>query len=81
MLKYIVYNLTDKEEYIMFGPGKLGLGELLLIFTIALVIFGPSKLPELGRSMGEAINQFKNASKEITDEINKPLDDKDKKDA
>ncbi|MBC8590995.1 twin-arginine translocase TatA/TatE family subunit [Wansuia hejianensis] len=65
----------------MFGPGKLGLGELLLIFTIALVIFGPSKLPELGRSMGEAINQFKNASKEITDEINKPLDDKDKKDA
>ena len=65
----------------MFGPGKLGLMELILIFTIALVLFGPSKLPELGKSMGEAINQFKNASKEITDELNKPVDDNDKKDA
>lgn len=66
----------------MFGPGKIGMGELILIFTIALVIFGPAKLPELGKSMGEAINQFKNASKEITDDISKSIDDdKDKKDS
>lgn len=65
----------------MLGFGKIGITELVLILTIALVIFGPSKLPELGRSMGEAINQFKNASKEITDEINKPVQDKSEKDS
>ena len=63
----------------MLGFGKIGITDLVLILTIALVIFGPSKLPELGRSMGEAINQFKNASKEITDEINKPVQDKSEK--
>lgn len=65
----------------MFGFGKIGLLELIVILIIALVIFGPAKLPELGRSMGQAINQFRNASKEITDEINKPLDDKAEKDS
>lgn len=65
----------------MLGFGKIGITELILILTIALVIFGPSKLPELGKSMGEAINQFKSASKEITDEINKPVQDKSEKDS
>ncbi|MGO1468402.1 MAG: twin-arginine translocase TatA/TatE family subunit [Tissierella sp.] len=65
----------------MFGPGKLGIGELVLLFTIALVIFGPDKLPQLGKSMGEAINQFKNASKEITDGISDSLNDKDKQES
>ncbi len=65
----------------MFGFGKIGPLELIVILIIALVIFGPAKLPELGRSMGQAINQFRNASKEITDEINKPLDDKSEKDS
>lgn len=51
--------------------GKLGMGELVLILVIALVIFGPAKLPELGQSMGSAINEFKRASTE------KPEDKKD----
>lgn len=58
------------------GFGKLGMGELILIFMIALVIFGPAKLPELGKSMGEAIRQFKNSSKDIVDDINTSFDDK-----
>lgn len=43
-----------------FGP--LGLGEILLIVLIVLILFGPKKLPELARSMGEALKEFKKAS-------------------
>ncbi|NLY45716.1 MAG: twin-arginine translocase TatA/TatE family subunit [Tissierella sp.] len=60
------------------GLAKIGMGELILIFMIALVIFGPAKLPELGRSMGEAIKQFKNSSKDIVDDINNSFDDSKK---
>lgn len=45
----------------MFG---LGMPELILILIIALVIFGPSKLPEMGSSVGKAIREFRNATKE-----------------
>lgn len=45
----------------MFG---LGMPELILILIIALVIFGPSKLPEMGASIGKAIREFRNATKE-----------------
>lgn len=47
----------------------IGFGELLLILGIALVIFGPSKLPELGRGLGRGIREFKKATREITEEI------------
>ncbi len=39
---------------------------LLVIFLIFVLLFGPGKVPEIGRSLGEAIREFKNASKEIT---------------
>jgi sec-independent protein translocase protein TatA len=41
--------------------GSLGAPELIVIFVVALVVFGPSKLPELGKSLGEAIRGFKKA--------------------
>ncbi len=41
--------------------GSIGMPELIVIFVIALIVFGPSKLPELGRSLGEAIRGFKKA--------------------
>jgi sec-independent protein translocase protein TatA len=44
--------------------GKLGLPEILLILAIALLIFGPSKLADLGKSLGEGIRNFKSAVKE-----------------
>ena len=47
----------------------IGFGELLLILGIALVIFGPSKLPELGKGLGRGIREFKKATREITEEI------------
>lgn len=47
----------------MFG-GKLGLPELLIIMAIALLIFGPGKLAELGKGMGEGIRNFKSSMKD-----------------
>lgn len=64
----------------MFG-GKIGPWELILILVIALVVVGPKKLPEVGRSIGKAINEFKKGSKEMTDELKSSLDDEDEKDA
>lgn len=40
----------------------LGMGEVVLILVIALVVFGPRKLPELGKSLGQAMSQFRRAS-------------------
>jgi sec-independent protein translocase protein TatA len=44
--------------------GSLGFPELLIIFVIAVIVFGPSKLPELGRSLGRGIAEFKRATTE-----------------
>ena len=45
--------------------GSIGMPELLIILTLALIIFGPRKLPELGRSLGKSLGEFKRASNEL----------------
>ena len=45
--------------------GSIGMPELIIILVIALIIFGPRKLPELGRSLGRSIGEFKKASNEL----------------
>jgi TatA/E family protein of Tat protein translocase len=45
--------------------GSLGMPELIVIFVIALIVFGPKKLPELGRSLGRGINEFKKATSSL----------------
>ncbi len=45
--------------------GSIGMPELIIIFVIALIIFGPRKLPELGRSLGRSLSEFKKASNEL----------------
>jgi sec-independent protein translocase protein TatA len=47
----------------------IGLPEMALIFIVALLIFGPKKLPEIGRSLGKAIRSFQEASKEFESEF------------
>jgi sec-independent protein translocase protein TatA len=44
--------------------GSLGAPELIVIFVVALIVFGPSKIPEFGKSLGEAIRGFKKALSE-----------------
>jgi sec-independent protein translocase protein TatA len=45
--------------------GSLGVPELIVIFVIALIIFGPRKLPEIGRSLGKSLAEFKKASNDL----------------
>ncbi|PYV56428.1 MAG: twin-arginine translocase TatA/TatE family subunit [Acidobacteria bacterium] len=45
-------------------PGKLGLPEILIVLAIALLIFGPSKLADLGKGLGEGIRNFKSSMKD-----------------
>lgn len=45
--------------------GTIGMPELVIILVIALIIFGPRKLPELGRSLGKSLSEFKRASNEL----------------
>lgn len=54
--------------------GRLGAMELILILIIALVIFGPSKLPAIGKAMGQAIGEFKNHTNKVTKEIESVTD-------
>ncbi|NLB19500.1 MAG: twin-arginine translocase TatA/TatE family subunit [Clostridium sp.] len=48
---------------------RLGPTELIVILVIALVIFGPSKLPSIGKSIGVAINEFKTSMNKVTDDV------------
>lgn len=45
--------------------GPIGMQELIIIFVIALIVFGPRKLPQLGKSLGKSIAEFKRASNEL----------------
>lgn len=55
--------------------GKLGAGELILILCIALVVFGPSKLPQIGKSVGQAIKEFRKGTTQAQKEINDLMED------
>jgi len=45
--------------------GSLGMQEIIVIFVLALIVFGPRKLPELGKSLGKGLAEFKKASNEL----------------
>jgi len=53
--------------------GSLGMPELIVIFVIALIVFGPRKLPELGRSLGRGIAEFKKATSELQSSLEEEI--------
>ena len=53
--------------------GPLGMPELIVIFVIALLVFGPRKLPELGRSLGKSLGEFKRASNELRNTLDEEI--------
>jgi TatA/E family protein of Tat protein translocase len=53
--------------------GSIGMPELIIIFFIALIIFGPRKLPELGRSLGKSLGEFRRASNELRNTLEEEI--------
>lgn len=59
---------------------NIGVPGLILILTLALIIFGPKKLPEIGRAFGQTLKEFKKSTKELTEDVMKDVDlEEDKK--
>lgn len=54
--------------------GTVGIPEMLFIFVVALLIFGPKKLPELGRSLGKGIAEFRRASAELRSSLEREIE-------
>ena len=48
---------------------NIGVPGLIIILVIALIIFGPSKLPQLGKAVGQTLKEFKNSTKDIVDDV------------
>lgn len=48
---------------------NIGVPGLIIILVIALIVFGPKKLPQLGRAIGETLKEFKNSTKDIVDDV------------
>ena len=56
----------------------IGPWELIVILIIALLVFGPKRLPDMGRSLGKAIREFRNAGKEIQNDIAESIDENER---
>jgi TatA/E family protein of Tat protein translocase len=53
--------------------GSIGMMELIVIFVVALIFFGPRKLPELGRSLGKTLGEFKRASNDLRNTLEEEI--------
>jgi sec-independent protein translocase protein TatA len=61
--------------------GSIGMPELIIILVIALIIFGPRKLPELGKSLGRSLNEFKKASNDLQNTLEQEIKIEEQKEA
>ena len=59
--------------------GSIGMPEMIIILVVALIIFGPRKLPELGKSLGRSLNEFKKASNELRNTLEEEIKVEEKK--
>jgi len=63
------------NSFVAIIPGMAGWSELLLILALALILFGPKRLPEIAEAMGKSIRKFKSATQNATDEVKREIDD------
>jgi sec-independent protein translocase protein TatA len=61
--------------------GPIGFPELIIIFVVALIVFGPRKLPELGRSLGKSLAEFKRASNDLRNTLDEEIRQDERKSA
>jgi len=54
--------------------GNIGFPEMVLIFVVALLVFGPKRLPELGRSLGKGLSEFRRASSDLKHSIEREIE-------
>ncbi|MEQ6376051.1 twin-arginine translocase TatA/TatE family subunit [Bacillaceae bacterium S4-13-56] len=54
---------------------NIGIPGLILILVIALIVFGPKKLPEIGRATGQTLKEFKNSARELTSDVTDEVKD------
>ncbi|HJF30934.1 MAG TPA: twin-arginine translocase TatA/TatE family subunit [Sporosarcina psychrophila] len=59
-------------------PSSIGVPGLIIILVIALIVFGPSKLPQLGKAVGQTLKEFKNSTKDIMDDVTDEFKSDDK---
>lgn len=57
------------------GLGAIGVPGLIIILIIALIIFGPAKLPQLGKAVGQTLAEFKKSTKEVVDDVTEPIEE------
>src|SRR5438128_12341462 len=60
---------------VMFGLFNMGGGEIILILALVLILFGAKKLPELARGLGTGIKEFKKATRDVNDELQKAIEE------
>jgi sec-independent protein translocase protein TatA len=58
--------MINQEEWLVFG---LGGTEILLVFVVILLVFGPSQIPKMARGLGQAMREFRKAQREIGEEL------------
>ncbi len=58
--------------------GSIGIPELILIFIIALLLFGPKKLPEIGKTIGKTIREFRKTTEDVKKSIEEEIEKEDK---
>lgn len=54
---------------------NIGVPGLVLILLIALIIFGPAKLPQLGKAVGQTLSEFKKSTKDVIDDVAEPIEE------
>lgn len=65
--------MSQTRRVMIENMGNVGFPEMIFIFVIALLIFGPKKLPELGRSLGKGLSEFRRASSELRGSLEREM--------